>query len=338
MPDEARPGSRSPTSPPRSTAPQPGMKGICLRGQPGWGQVFAPLTTVVNTFGGTWFDKDWNAQVNAPEFKEATNFYVDLVQAARRGRGAAGRLHRVPERPGAGQGRHVVRRHLRRRLARGRRLPGQGQDRLRPGAGRARPSPPAGSTPGRGPSRRPARTRTTRGSSSPGPPSKDYEELVGKKLGWSKVPAGKRASTYANPDYLKAAAAFAEPTEDRDRDRRPERTPASSRGRRSASSSSTSRSSPTWAPRSPQDDQLRDRRQTDASTTALNKASEARPRQVGREVPRSDGELPTHDDSRLAAQRDRGARPSRRHRPPARHRHAHGGRDLGRGAHRCCPR
>ena len=30
---------------------QPGMSGICLRGQPGWGQVFAPLTTVVNTFG-----------------------------------------------------------------------------------------------------------------------------------------------------------------------------------------------------------------------------------------------------------------------------------------------
>ena len=60
---------------------QPNMKGICLRGQPGWGQVFAPLTTVVNTFGGTWFDKDWTAKVNAPEFKEATNFYVNLVKA-----------------------------------------------------------------------------------------------------------------------------------------------------------------------------------------------------------------------------------------------------------------
>ena len=31
---------------------EPGMAGICLRGQPGWGQLFAPLTTVVNTFGG----------------------------------------------------------------------------------------------------------------------------------------------------------------------------------------------------------------------------------------------------------------------------------------------
>ena len=62
---------------------QPGMKGICLRGQAGWGQVLAPLTTVVNTFGGTWFDKDWNAQVNGPGFTEATNFYVNLVRAAR---------------------------------------------------------------------------------------------------------------------------------------------------------------------------------------------------------------------------------------------------------------
>ncbi len=33
-----RPGSRSPTSPRRSTARQPGMKGICLRGLPGLGR------------------------------------------------------------------------------------------------------------------------------------------------------------------------------------------------------------------------------------------------------------------------------------------------------------
>jgi sorbitol/mannitol transport system substrate-binding protein len=41
---------------------------------------------------------------------------------------------------------------------------------------------------------------------------KDYEKLVGEQLGWSRVPAGKRASTYENPEYLKEAAAFAEPT------------------------------------------------------------------------------------------------------------------------------
>ena len=160
------------TSPPRWTARQPGMAGICLRGQPGWGQVFAPLTTVVNTFGGTWFEKDWTPQVNAPEFTAATQFYVDLVRDARRGRRAAGRLHRVPEQPGPGQRRDVVRRDHRRRLARGRRLPGQGQDRLRRRAGRGRPRAPAGCTPGPGASSRPARRRTTPGSSSPGRPAR----------------------------------------------------------------------------------------------------------------------------------------------------------------------
>src|SRR3954468_12855897 len=44
---------------------QSGMRGICLRGQPGWGQIFAPLTTVVNTFGGTWFDQNWDPEVNS---------------------------------------------------------------------------------------------------------------------------------------------------------------------------------------------------------------------------------------------------------------------------------
>ena len=41
---------------------------------------------------------------------------------------------------------------------------------------------------------------------------KDYESLVGKEIGWSSVPAGKRESTYSNPDYLKESSAFAAPT------------------------------------------------------------------------------------------------------------------------------
>ena len=88
----SRRGRRSPTSRPRSTAPQPGMKGICLRGQPGWGQVFAPLTTVVNTFGGTWFDEGLDAGGRTPaEFTEAT-------QVLRRPRPRA-RRERAPRRP-----------------------------------------------------------------------------------------------------------------------------------------------------------------------------------------------------------------------------------------------
>ena len=61
--------------------------GICLRGKPGWGDLGASLTTVVNTFGGTWWDANADgsigkAQVNTGGFKEATNFYVDLLKAA----------------------------------------------------------------------------------------------------------------------------------------------------------------------------------------------------------------------------------------------------------------
>jgi len=54
--------------------------GICLRGKPGWGDQFAPLTTVVQTFGGSWFDNEWNQTVNAPEFVEAVDFYTSLVR------------------------------------------------------------------------------------------------------------------------------------------------------------------------------------------------------------------------------------------------------------------
>jgi sorbitol/mannitol transport system substrate-binding protein len=42
--------------------------------------------------------------------------------------------------------------------------------------------------------------------------SKDYEKLVGEKMGWSRVPSGKRASTYVIPEYKKAAGAFGDLT------------------------------------------------------------------------------------------------------------------------------
>lgn len=42
--------------------------------------------------------------------------------------------------------------------------------------------------------------------------SKEYEQLVGNELGWPRLPAGKRASTYAIPEYKEAAAAFGDIT------------------------------------------------------------------------------------------------------------------------------
>jgi sorbitol/mannitol transport system substrate-binding protein len=190
---------------------QPGMRGICLRGQPGWGQVFAPLTTVVNTFGGTWFEKDWTAKVNAPEFKQATKFYVDLVRAhGETGASQAGFTECLN---------NTV----------------QGNTAMWYDATSAAGSLEAADSPVKGKMgyvAAPVKLTKSSGwlyawswSIQQASEKKDnawkfiswasskrYEELVGSQLGWSKVPAGKRASIYSNPDYLKQAGAFAEPT------------------------------------------------------------------------------------------------------------------------------
>ena len=42
--------------------------------------MLAPLDTVINTFGGRWFDDQWNAQLNSPEVKKAVNFYVNTIK------------------------------------------------------------------------------------------------------------------------------------------------------------------------------------------------------------------------------------------------------------------
>ncbi len=61
--------------------PAKGMAGICLRGLPGWGEMGAPLGTVINTFGGRWYDAGWNAQVSSPETSAAIKFYIDTVKS-----------------------------------------------------------------------------------------------------------------------------------------------------------------------------------------------------------------------------------------------------------------
>jgi sorbitol/mannitol transport system substrate-binding protein len=65
----------------------PSMAGICLRGKPGWGELGAVFTTVLNTFGGTWWSAKANgepdkAQVDQPAFRRALDFYAKLVQDA----------------------------------------------------------------------------------------------------------------------------------------------------------------------------------------------------------------------------------------------------------------
>jgi sorbitol/mannitol transport system substrate-binding protein len=191
---------------------QPGMKGICLRGLPGWGQMFAPLTTVVNTFGGTWFTEDWEAQVNAPEFKQAVNFYVNLVKAhGEAGASQAG----FTECLNAMSQSKVAMWYDATSAA------GSLEDpKVSKVAGKVGYAPaPVKETDSSGwlwtwawvmP-------ETTKNADSAAKfmlwaSSKEYEKTVGEKLGWSRVPAGKRESTYSIPEYKKASAAFGEQT------------------------------------------------------------------------------------------------------------------------------
>jgi sorbitol/mannitol transport system substrate-binding protein len=59
--------------------PKNGVYGICLRGKPGWGDNAAFLTTMVNTFGGQWFDMNWKPQLESKPWKDAITFYVDML-------------------------------------------------------------------------------------------------------------------------------------------------------------------------------------------------------------------------------------------------------------------
>ena len=59
--------------------PENNQYGICLRGKAGWGENMAFVGTLVNTFGGRWFDMDWNPQLDSPEWHTAIKFYVDLL-------------------------------------------------------------------------------------------------------------------------------------------------------------------------------------------------------------------------------------------------------------------
>jgi sorbitol/mannitol transport system substrate-binding protein len=58
-----------------------GVYGICLRGKPGWGENMAFLGTLVNSYGGRWFDMQWQPQLASEPWQTAITYYVDLMKA-----------------------------------------------------------------------------------------------------------------------------------------------------------------------------------------------------------------------------------------------------------------
>ena len=56
--------------------------GMTMRGAPGWGMSGAPFVTMVNSFGGRFYDMDWNATVNTPEQRGAWEMYKKILRDA----------------------------------------------------------------------------------------------------------------------------------------------------------------------------------------------------------------------------------------------------------------
>ncbi|MEU1690842.1 ABC transporter substrate-binding protein [Streptomyces hirsutus] len=191
---------------------RPGMKGICLRGLAGWGELGASLSTVVNTFGGTWFTEDWKAQVNSAEFKKATDFYVDLVR--KHGQSGAAQSGFTECLNAMSQGKVAM--WYDATSAAGP-LEDPSSSKIAGKVGYA--YAPVAKTDSSGWlwTWAWAMPKTTKKADAASKfmlwaSGKEYEKLVGEKLGWSRVPAGKRASTYEIPQYKEASAAFGDIT------------------------------------------------------------------------------------------------------------------------------
>ncbi|GAK49957.1 ABC-type sugar transport system, periplasmic component [Candidatus Moduliflexus flocculans] len=60
--------------------PERGVYGMCLRGKPGWGENMAYVSTLVNTYGGRWFDQKWNPTIKTQEWRDALTLYTDLAR------------------------------------------------------------------------------------------------------------------------------------------------------------------------------------------------------------------------------------------------------------------
>jgi sorbitol/mannitol transport system substrate-binding protein len=188
---------------------QPGKEaGICLRGLAGWGDNMASLDTVINTFGGEWYNTSWQAQLTSPADEAAVNFYVNLVKADGESGASNDSFNQLLT------------------------LYGQGKcamwyDSTVAATSLATTYPSVFAQTGY--AYAPVDKTTSSGwlwSWSLGIPqgvssqgaawkfvswatSKQYDSLVAAKYGWSAVPPGSRTSLYQNPSYQKAASAFA---------------------------------------------------------------------------------------------------------------------------------
>jgi sorbitol/mannitol transport system substrate-binding protein len=196
----------------------PSMAGICLRGKPGWGDLGASFTTVLNTFGGTWWSakpdgKVDQAQVNQPAFRQALQFYVDLIKSAGEKNAANASFNECLSQYKDGKVAMWYDATVAAGLLEASDSPVKGKN--------GYVSAPVDKTQASGWLWSWALALPSGGKNPDAAwqfvswaTSKDYIKLAGTKLtgGWATVPPGSRKSTYAIPEYKQAAASFADIT------------------------------------------------------------------------------------------------------------------------------
>jgi len=183
-----------------------GQYGICLRGKAGWGENMAFVSTVVNTFGGRWFDMNWKAQLDTPEWHKAVTFYSDLLKNDGPPGASSNGFNENLTLMSSGK----CAMWIDATVAAGM-LYNKSQSQIADKVGFAAAPievTPKGNhwlwswalaIPKTSKSQDAAKKFTTWAT------SKEYIQLAAKDEGWASVPPGTRKSTYANPEYQQAA-------------------------------------------------------------------------------------------------------------------------------------
>jgi len=183
-----------------------GQYGICLRGKAGWGENMAFFSTVVNTFGGRWFDEKWQAQLDTPEWHKALTFYSDLLKNDGPPGASSNGFNENLTLMSSGK----CAMWIDATVAAGmlyNKAQSQVSDKIGFAAAPVAVTPKGNhwlwswslAIPKTSKSQDAAKKFATWAT------SKEYIELAAKDEGWASVPPGTRKSTYANPEYKKAA-------------------------------------------------------------------------------------------------------------------------------------
>jgi sorbitol/mannitol transport system substrate-binding protein len=191
--------------------PNNGVYGICLRGKAGWGDNMALISTMVNSFGGRWFDMNWKPEINSDAWNKTVNFYTNLLTSYGPPHSENNSFPEILALSREGKCGMWVDASIAASF-----LTDPSQSKF--AAQWAYSEAPYQVTaqgaswlwswslaiPKEAPNVAAAQTFINWAT------SKDYIKLVADSKGWANIPTGTRISTYENPDFVKAVGDFAE--------------------------------------------------------------------------------------------------------------------------------